>query len=209
MEEHADEAGGAGRAGPLTSRGPGGGSTPATRPGPAAAGPGAGGAYGSCRGRGRGPLGRTGASRSGPHRRRSRRDGSTCCVLACCCCCWVLGVLGVLGPSRTAAAPATKPPNVVLVVADDLGFGEVGVLSGATRADRRIATPNLDGLAAEGMLFPHSYAGYTVSPCGCREGGGQEVMESSSERKPWSSSCSWRPGPSPTAALARRARSRR
>ncbi|MBI1249210.1 sulfatase-like hydrolase/transferase [bacterium] len=44
---------------------------------------------------------------------------------------------------------AAKLPNVVLVMADDLGLGDVG----ATNSQSKIKTPNLDGLAAEGLTF--------------------------------------------------------
>jgi len=44
-------------------------------------------------------------------------------------------------------------PNIVLIVADDLGWGEVGAYG-----QRMIATPNLDGLAARGIRFTDAYA---------------------------------------------------
>lgn len=70
------------------------------------------------------------------------------------------------------AAPATAHgvgalatrPNIVLVMADDLGYGEVGAY-GAHSPHGRIATPSLDEyFAAGGMRFTDAYAGYTV--CG-------------------------------------------
>jgi len=48
---------------------------------------------------------------------------------------------------------APKPPNVVVFLADDLGYGDVGVY-GSTE----IATPNIDRLAAEGVRFTDFYA---------------------------------------------------
>ncbi|MEE4537674.1 MAG: sulfatase, partial [Erythrobacter sp.] len=47
----------------------------------------------------------------------------------------------------------TRPPNVVLIMADDLGWGDVG----ANGADM-IATPNIDRLAAEGIRLTTFYA---------------------------------------------------
>ncbi len=47
----------------------------------------------------------------------------------------------------------TGPPNVVLILADDLGWGDVGVQGAA-----RFATPNLDRLASEGIRFTSFYA---------------------------------------------------
>lgn len=54
-------------------------------------------------------------------------------------------------PAPHAAAAATRP-NVVLIVADDLGYGELGCYGG-----RDIPTPHLDRLAAEGLRFTQGY----------------------------------------------------
>ncbi|MGC8794290.1 MAG: arylsulfatase [Bryobacteraceae bacterium] len=60
------------------------------------------------------------------------------------------------------AAPATKP-NIVLILADDLGYGDLGCYG-----QKQIATPNLDRLAAEGIRFTQAYAGSTVcAPSRC------------------------------------------
>jgi len=50
-----------------------------------------------------------------------------------------------------SADPA--PPNIVIIFADDLGYGDLGCYGSAT-----IATPNLDRLAAEGLRFSDFYA---------------------------------------------------
>lgn len=55
-----------------------------------------------------------------------------------------------------AAAPA-KPPNIVLIMADDLGVGHLG-----SYGQEKIRTPHLDRMAAEGMRFTQAYAGSTV-----------------------------------------------
>lgn len=52
-------------------------------------------------------------------------------------------------------------PNIVWIMSDDLGWGEVGVYP-AGSAHGRIATPNLDKFASLGMKFTNAYAGYTV-----------------------------------------------
>jgi len=49
--------------------------------------------------------------------------------------------------STAIAAPADRP-NIVVLVADDWGFTDVGAFGG------EIATPNLDELARRGMRFP-------------------------------------------------------
>ncbi len=48
-----------------------------------------------------------------------------------------------------ASAAVASTPNVVLILADDLGFGDVAVLN----PESRIPTPNLDALAGQGMAF--------------------------------------------------------
>ena len=52
---------------------------------------------------------------------------------------------------------AERPPNIVLILADDLGYGDLGAYG-----QKRIATPNLDRMAAEGIRFTQFYAGSTV-----------------------------------------------
>jgi arylsulfatase len=51
----------------------------------------------------------------------------------------------------SSAPAAERPPNVVLMLSDNLGFGEIGVYGGG--ALRGAPTPRLDALAAEGLRF--------------------------------------------------------
>jgi len=53
---------------------------------------------------------------------------------------------------------ATKPekPNIVLIVSDDFGWGDAGVYGGGP--NRGMPTPNLDRMAAGGMMFFSFYA---------------------------------------------------
>ncbi len=48
-------------------------------------------------------------------------------------------------------------PNIIFILADDLGYGDVG-----TNGQKLIKTPNIDRLAAEGMRFTQFYAGTAV-----------------------------------------------
>ena len=52
---------------------------------------------------------------------------------------------------------AADMPNLIWIMADDLGYGELGCYG-----QQAIATPNLDRMAKEGMRFTHFYAGATV-----------------------------------------------
>ncbi len=61
-------------------------------------------------------------------------------------------LLGILCPAAIVAKP-----NIVLIMADDLGYGHLGSY-GQTKID----TPNLDALAAAGLRFTQAYAGSTV-----------------------------------------------
>jgi len=65
---------------------------------------------------------------------------------------------GALRAAAPAPAPAGRPPNVVIILADDLGYGDLGCYSHPS-----IRTPNLDRMAAEGMRFTDFY----VAACVC------------------------------------------
>jgi arylsulfatase A len=66
-------------------------------------------------------------------------------------------------PARAAEVPATPRPNVIFILADDLGYAELGCYG-----QKKIRTPHLDRLAAEGMRFTQFYAGNAVcAPSRC------------------------------------------
>lgn len=66
-------------------------------------------------------------------------------------------ILCAAGGGDAAAQAPIRPPNIVLIVADDLGYGDLGAY-----AQQLIPTPNLDRMAAEGMQFTQHYAGAPV-----------------------------------------------
>ena len=57
-----------------------------------------------------------------------------------------------------ADAAKTKYPNVVFILADDLGYGDIACYN----PESKIPTPNLDRLAKEGMLFSDAHSPSTV-----------------------------------------------
>lgn len=72
-------------------------------------------------------------------------------------------LVGVLMLSGSSLEAASRRPNVILIVADDLGYGEVGCYG-----QKKIQTPNLDRMAKEGMRFTQFYAGSPVcAPSRC------------------------------------------
>jgi arylsulfatase A-like enzyme len=59
--------------------------------------------------------------------------------------------------SARSPQPAPRPPNIVFILADDLGIGETGPYG-----QTEIRTPRLDRIAVEGMRFTRFYAGSPV-----------------------------------------------
>lgn len=57
-----------------------------------------------------------------------------------------------------AAAQQNSKPNIIYIMCDDLGYGDLGCYG-----QQLIATPNIDSLATQGMRFTQAYAGSPVS----------------------------------------------
>lgn len=64
----------------------------------------------------------------------------------------------LLGAASLTALAQAQRPNIVLIVADDAGFADLGSFGG------EISTPNIDALAAVGVRFTNFYVGPTCSP---------------------------------------------
>src|SRR6266849_1172544 len=68
---------------------------------------------------------------------------------------------GMIGLAMRAGAggarPPAKPPNIVFILADDLGFADVSCYG---RPD--LSTPNIDRIAAQGLRFLQAYANSAV-----------------------------------------------
>ncbi len=71
----------------------------------------------------------------------------------------LLLVLAAAAVARTSAATSPQPPNIVVILADDYGYGSVGAY-GADPA--LVRTPNLDRLAREGRRFTEAYTPSSV-----------------------------------------------
>lgn len=67
-------------------------------------------------------------------------------------CCFVFA-----GISSSSLFAADTKPNIIFVMADDLGYGDLGCFG-----QKQILTPNIDQLAATGLRFTHCYAGSPV-----------------------------------------------
>ncbi|EON77921.1 Arylsulfatase [Lunatimonas lonarensis] len=66
-------------------------------------------------------------------------------------------ILSVIACGEKAEEQAVKPPNIIYILADDLGYGDVGF-----QGQEIIKTPNIDRLAKEGLVFTQHYSGSTV-----------------------------------------------
>jgi arylsulfatase A-like enzyme len=62
------------------------------------------------------------------------------------------------GPERRQADRSEGPPNIVFIVADDLGINDISTFGGGV-AGGLVPTPNIDRLAARGAIFQQAYAG--------------------------------------------------
>jgi arylsulfatase A len=76
---------------------------------------------------------------------------------------FVLACAILVARPRAFADPEPAKPNIVFLLADDLGYGDLGSFG-----QTKIHTPNLDRMAAEGMRFTAHYAGSNVcAPSRC------------------------------------------
>jgi arylsulfatase A-like enzyme len=78
------------------------------------------------------------------------------------------GILGlIIGsfvfPLHNSRAETPRPPNIIFILADDLGYAEVGCYG-----QKKIGTPCLDQMAKEGIRFTQFYCGKAVcAPSRC------------------------------------------
>ena len=108
--------------------------------------------------------------RLAPHRfhlslRDALRSLSELCRLSILCIVCIAMSIGMsIGlPIRLQAFEASRPPNIVFILADDLGYGDCGCYG-----QTRLKTPSIDRLASQGLRWTQFYAGSTVcAPSRC------------------------------------------
>ncbi len=77
--------------------------------------------------------------------------------------CGIVAPLLAVAGYATVCAQESPRPNIVFILADDLGYGDLGCYG-----QEKIRTPRLDAMAAEGMRFTQAYSGSTVcAPSRC------------------------------------------
>ena len=68
------------------------------------------------------------------------------------------------GPEVAKQSPAERPPNIIIFVADDLGFNDISLYNGGA-ADGSLKTPAIDAVGQQGVIFNNGYsASATCAP---------------------------------------------
>jgi arylsulfatase A-like enzyme len=62
----------------------------------------------------------------------------------------------LLSPQGNLHAAGPKPPNVIVILCDDVGYGEFGF-----QGNKQIPTPNIDSIATQGIRFTNGYVAAT------------------------------------------------
>jgi arylsulfatase A-like enzyme len=65
------------------------------------------------------------------------------------------------GPNESNSEPSERPPNIILILADDMGFNDLSLYNGGA-GDGSLMTPNIDALGLEGVVFDNGYAANAV-----------------------------------------------
>ena len=114
---------------------------------------------------------------------RDLRSSRGAVLLAC------LLPLAGLSLCTPASAADVERPNIVFILADDLGMGDLGCYG-----QKRLKTPNIDRLAAEGMRFTNAYSGASVcAPSRCALMTGRHMGHATIRKQPGKSTPRARP----------------
>jgi len=113
-----------------------------------------------------------------------------------------IGMLSLTGCNLSFAAKEGKRPNIIFIMADDLGYQELGCYG-----QKKIKTPNIDRLASEGMMFTDYYTGSAVcapARCNLMTGmhGGHAYVRDNGEVGGWDTFNGQTPLPSGTETIA-------
>ena len=65
------------------------------------------------------------------------------------------------GPDSNPQSAAERPPNIIFILADDLGINDISAFGGGV-AGGAVPTPSIDALANEGVMFTQAYAGHST-----------------------------------------------
>ena len=65
------------------------------------------------------------------------------------------------GPAAAVQAVSQRPPNIIVILADDLGINDVSTFGGGHTAEG-VPTPNIDAIAGDGVRFDQGYAAAAV-----------------------------------------------
>ena len=78
----------------------------------------------------------------------------------------IMDILRVLTFCIAAAVCAAKPPNIIFILSDDLGYGDVSISPDVNRTNM-IPTPNIQRLADNGLRFLRGYSAQVCAPSRC------------------------------------------
>jgi arylsulfatase len=76
--------------------------------------------------------------------------------------CLLLSLAPAISLAQAPSAKGHARPNIVYILADDLGYGDLGCYG-----QDKVETPNIDKLARQGMLFTQHYALPLCAPSRC------------------------------------------
>tara|TARA_A100001037_G_scaffold306477_1_gene351827 strand:- start:31001 stop:32656 length:1656 start_codon:yes stop_codon:yes gene_type:complete len=65
------------------------------------------------------------------------------------------------GPAVAEMPPADRPPNIILILTDDMGFNDISLHNGGA-GDGTVLTPHIDALAHAGVTFANGYAANAI-----------------------------------------------
>ena len=70
-----------------------------------------------------------------------------------------LGVCALVAYSGCTSKPELQAPNIVFILADDMGYGDVSALN----TESKILTPHIDRISLNGVTFTDAHSGSAVS----------------------------------------------